>query len=61
MAGNKPGRAPGAANEAARKEYEAAPIDKKPSARELARKHDVAESTIYRSAWFRAAQKEENK
>jgi hypothetical protein len=45
---------PSAANEAARKQYEKAPADKKPTALALAAKHGLAVSSIYRSAWFKA-------
>ncbi len=41
-----------AANDAAKKQFEKAPENDKPSARELAQKHGLAESSIHRSAWF---------
>jgi len=43
---------PSAASEAARKQFEKAPDDAKPSARELAQKHNLAESSIHRAPWF---------
>lgn len=43
---------PTAAHEAAKKQYEAAPRNAKPSATALARKHGLAESNIHRAAWY---------
>lgn len=43
---------PSAANDAAKKQFEKAPEGEKPSARELAAKHGLAESSIHRSVWF---------
>lgn len=51
---------PSAAQTAAQKQYEKAPADAKPSARELAAKHGLSESSIHRANWYkthRAAQK----
>jgi hypothetical protein len=44
-----------AAQEAAKKQYEKAPAWDKPSARELAAKHGLAESSVHRADWYRKA------
>lgn len=44
------GARPSAAQEAAEKEFKAA--RKKPSARELAARHGLSESTIHRAKWY---------
>lgn len=46
---------PSAAQDAAKKEYEEAPPDAKPTARDLAAKHGLSEASIYRARWFREA------
>lgn len=46
-----------AAHEAAKKEYERAAT--KPSAGDLARKHGLSPSTIYRAPWFKVPSKQE--
>lgn len=43
-----------AAHDAAKRDFDRAPPDKKPSARALAAKHYLAESTIHRAPWFKA-------
>lgn len=44
---------PSAAQEAAKKQWDKAPADKKPNARELAAKHGMSESSIVRAAWWK--------
>ena len=46
---------PTAAHEAAQKQYQKAPADAKPSARELAAKHGLSESTLHRADWYKGA------
>lgn len=41
-----------AAHDAAKRQYEKAPVDAKPTALELARKHGLHESTIHRAPWY---------
>jgi hypothetical protein len=48
---------PSAAQDAARKQYEKAPIGEKPSARELAAKNGLSESSIHRASWYQKAKK----
>jgi hypothetical protein len=49
------GARPSAAQEAAKKEYAKAPTYDKPTARELAAKHGLSESTVHRADWYRKA------
>ena len=44
---------PSAAQEAAKRQYERAPDDKKPSARELAAKQGMSESSIHKASWWK--------
>lgn len=46
---------PTAGHEAAKTEYQAAPDNDKPSARVLAAKHGLSESTLHRAEWYRGA------
>lgn len=49
---------PSTGQEAAKRQFDRAPADKKPSAIELAVKHGLAESTIHRSKWYVAYKNE---
>jgi len=44
---------PSAMQLAAKKQWESAPADKKPSAGELARKHKLSDMAIYQSNWWK--------
>lgn len=44
---------PSAGQEAARRQWERAPEESKPSARELAARHGLSESTIHRAPWWK--------
>lgn len=50
-----------AAHDAAQREYEQAPSDAKPSARQLAARHDLAESTLHRAAWYHGTGNEQQR
>lgn len=43
---------PSAAHEAAKRQFDEAPADAKPTARQLARAHGLEETTIHRAKWF---------
>lgn len=43
---------PSTAQDAARRQFERAPADKKPTAREMAQRHKLSESTIHRASWY---------
>lgn len=42
---------------AAQRQYERAPADSKPSAAELAKKHNLHPSSIHRTAWYKPKEK----
>lgn len=44
---------PSAAQTAAEKQYRKAPADKKPTARQLADKHNISETAIFQSSWWK--------
>ncbi len=52
---------PSAAQQAAQRQWERAPVDSKPSARELAAKHGMSESSIQKAAWWKNRNKESHK
>jgi methylase of polypeptide subunit release factors len=46
-----------AAHDAAKRQYESAPADAKPSALQLARDNGLDRTTIHRAEWFKPTQK----
>lgn len=49
---------PSRAQEAAQKQYDRAPADSKPTARELALKNKISETAIYQSTWWKNRKQE---